>query len=237
MSPNSKEVSHRICTVPVEREEHTWAIESIVHRFFGEHAKIIRNKSSSGAHNYEVQLPAEEHPSPEELQKLHNLCRIKVHDLGRVLGPLPKLDKGEGAALLPGSDLENTPPAPPKKDRPDTIRIRNIPITYTSEVVEIIVQKEFCSKPRIHSLALHTKEYFCATVTFPDEEYGFPTEQLQKVYQERQSRLGAPEIQYDADFFGFTTLYNASSERLQVDIEYVCLEFDSTSRLTEIIVS
>ncbi|KAF7855407.1 hypothetical protein EAF04_010150 [Stromatinia cepivora] len=223
MSPNSKEVSHLICTVPVEREEYTWAIESIVHRFFGEHARIIRNKSPSGAQNYEVELPAGEDPNPEELRKLHNLCRIKVHALGRELGPLPKSDKGKGVALLPGSDSDDIPPAPPKKDRPDTIRIKNIPITYTSEVVKIVVQKEFRSKPRIHSLALHTKEYLCATVTFPAEECGFPTKQLPRVIQARQSRPGAPEIQYDADFLGFTTLYNASSERLRVDIDIVAV--------------
>ncbi|KAI9642688.1 hypothetical protein NHQ30_008419 [Ciborinia camelliae] len=225
MTRNSNEVSHIICTVSVHREEYTIAIEDIVHKFFGRYAKVVRHESPSGAENYEVQLPAKENPKPEELQKLHNLCRIKVHALGQELGPLQKSDKGKGVARRSdsGSDKIPPPPPPPAKDRPDTIRIKNIPMTYTREVVEIVIQQEFCSKPRIHSLALQTKEHLCATVTFPDEEHGFPTEQLPKVIQARQSRPGAPEIQYDADFLGLTTLYNAGSERFKVDVDIVAV--------------
>lgn len=134
----------------------------------------------------------------------------------------------------PSSDSEKIPQPPVTKDRPDTIRIRNIPVTYTREVVEIIVQKEFRSKPKIHSLALHMREHLCATVTFPEEEFGFPTEQLPKVILARQSRPDAPEIQYDADFLNFTTLYNASSERLQADVEYVYILFTRLVLMTNV---
>ncbi|TGO67667.1 hypothetical protein BOTNAR_0037g00030 [Botryotinia narcissicola] len=225
MSPNSENVLHRVYTVSGDRKECTVAIESIVQKFFGKHAEVIRKKSTSGAQNYdyEVQLPCNEAPKPEELQKVHNLCRIKAQALLRELDPLPKSDKGKGLVQPPNSDLEKIPQPPAKKDRPDTIRIRNIPVTYTREVVEIIVQKEFRSKPKIQSLALHMREHLCATVTFPKEEFGFPSEHLPKVILARQSRPDAPEIQYDADFLNFTTLYNASSERLQADVERVLI--------------
>jgi len=113
------------------------------------------------------------------------------------------------------------------KDRPDTIRIKNIPITYTRRVVETILQKEFCSKPWIHSLTPHSKEYLCATVTFPDEECEFPTRQVPIVIQARQSHPDAPEMQYDSDFLGLTTLYNAVSEGLQADVEYAHFQLGS----------
>ncbi|KAK6604577.1 ankyrin repeat-containing protein [Botrytis cinerea] len=202
MSRNSDDVLCFVCTVSGDRNECTVAIESIVHKF------------SSGAqkYDYEVQLPVNEAPKSEELQKVHNLCRIKVQGLWRQLDPLPKPDKGKGVVPPPSSDVEKISQPPAAKDRPDTIRIKNIPVTYTREVVEIIVQREFRSKPKIRSLALHTKGYHCATVTFPEEDYGFPTEQLPKVILDRQSRSDVPQIQYDADFLNFTTLYNANSE-------------------------
>ncbi|TGO63853.1 hypothetical protein BCON_0010g00180 [Botryotinia convoluta] len=225
MSRNSDDVLRCVCTVSGDRKECTVAIESIVQKFFGKHAKVIRKKSASGAQNYdyEVQLPGNEAPKSEELQKVHNLCRIKVQALLRELDPLPKSDKGKGLVQPPSSDSEKIPQPPATKDRPDTIRIKKIPVTYTRDVVEIIVQKEFRSKPKIQSLALHTSEHFCATVTFPEKEYGFPTEQLPKVILARQSRSDAPDIQYDADFLNFTTLYNASSERLQADVDIVAV--------------
>ncbi|KAF7946176.1 hypothetical protein EAE96_009179 [Botrytis aclada] len=225
MSRNSDDFSRCVCTVPGDRKECTVAIEGIVHKFFGKDAKVIRKKSPSRAQNYdyELQLPGNEVPKPEELQKVQNLCRIKTQALLRELDPLPRSDKGEGLVQPPSSDTDKIPKPPITKDRPDTIRIKNIPVTYTREVVEIIVQKEFGSKPKIQSLALHTKEYLCATVTFPEEEYGFPTEQLPKVISARQSRPDAPQIQYDADFLNLTTLYNASSERMQADVDIVAV--------------
>ncbi|ESZ90971.1 hypothetical protein SBOR_8634 [Sclerotinia borealis F-4128] len=177
----------------------------------------------SGGTNYEVQLPAKEDPKPEELQKLQNLCRLKVQVLSRELDPLPHSDKGKGVARPTDSGSDEVPPSLLTKDRPDTIRIKNIPITYTREIVEMVIKTEWRSAPRIHSLALHTKEYLYATVTFPDEEFGFPTTQLPAVIKARQSRPDAPEIQYDADFLGLTTLYNASSERLPVDVDIVAV--------------
>ncbi|KAA8571420.1 hypothetical protein EYC84_001423 [Monilinia fructicola] len=218
MSQNTNEVSHLIFTVPVERDEYTIAIEDIVYKFFGKHSKIVRNKSLSGAQNYEVRLPAQEDPKPEELEKLHNLCRIKVHSLAGELGPIMKSEKGKAAARSAESDVEKISSNPPTKDRPDTIRIKSIPIRYTTDLVEMLIQNEFGSKPRIHSLALHTKDYLCATATFPDEDFEFPTKQLPKVIHERQSHRSAPEIQYDADFLGFTTLYNSEKSKVDVDI-------------------
>ncbi|KAM0138754.1 hypothetical protein ACHAO1_003353 [Botrytis cinerea] len=225
MSRNSDDVLCFVCTVSGDRSECTVAIESIVHKFFGKHARVVRKKSASGAqkYDYEVQLPVNEAPKSEELQKVHNLCRIKVQGLWRQLDPLPKPDKGKGVVPPPSSDVEKIPQPPAAKDRPDTIRIKNIPVTYTREVVEIIVQREFRSKPKIRSLALHTKGYHCATVTFPEEDYGFPTEQLPKVILDRQSRSDVPQIQYDADFLNFTTLYNANSEGLQADVDIVAV--------------
>ncbi|KAF7908100.1 uncharacterized protein EAF01_003855 [Botrytis porri] len=225
MSRNSDDVLRCVCTVSGDRKECTVAIEGIVHKFFGKNAKVIRNKSASGAQNYdyEVQLPSNEAPKPEELQKVHNLCRIKVQAILRELDPLPKSDKGKGPVQPPSSDSKKVPKPPAIKDRPDTIRIKNIPVAYTEKVLEVIVQEEFRSKPKIRSLALHTREHLCATVTFPDEEYGFPTEHLPKVILARQSHSDVPEIQYDADFLNFTTLYNASSEGLQADVDIVAV--------------
>ncbi|KAF5868486.1 putative ankyrin repeat-containing protein [Botrytis fragariae] len=225
MSRNSDDVLCRVCTVSGDRKECTVAIESIVHKFFGQNAKVIRKKSASGAQNYdyEVQLPGSEAPKAEELQKVHNLCRIKVQALLREIDPLPKSDKGKGIVQPLSSDSDRISQPSATKDRPDTIRIKKIPATYSGEIVEMIVQGEFGSKPKIHSLALHDREHLCATVTFPEEEYGFPTKQLQKVTIARQSRSDAPEIQYDADFLNFTTLYNASPERLQADVDIVAV--------------
>lgn len=156
-----------------------------------------------------------------------------MQGLWRQLDPLPKPDKGKGVVPPPSSDVEKISQPPAAKDRPDTIRIKNIPVTYTREVVEIIVQREFRSKPKIRSLALHTKGYHCATVTFPEEDYGFPTEQLPKVILDRQSRSDVPQIQYDADFLNFTTLYNANSEGLQADVEYVYISLTRLFLITD----
>ncbi|CAD6445347.1 9c06afb1-543f-4728-b364-646f092bdf2d [Sclerotinia trifoliorum] len=204
MGSNSREVSHFICTVPEDRKEYTLEIRRIVNRFFGEDAKIIQTKCPSGAQKFEVQLPVQDDPEALELRvkKLHNLCRIKVHALGWKLGPSPK------------SGL-------PVKDRPDTIRIENIPKAYTIEQVQDIVEKDFGSKPRIHSLALSTEDYLCATVTFPDEECGFPLEKLQKL--KHLSHPDAPKIAYDADFLHFTTLYNASPKSSEVHVDIVAV--------------
>ncbi|RAL65479.1 hypothetical protein DID88_001045 [Monilinia fructigena] len=136
----------------------------------------------------------------------------------RELSTIMTSGKGKAVARSAEPDLEKISSNLPTKDRPDTIRIKSIPVRYTTELLEMIIQKEFGSKPRIHSLALHTKDYLCATATFPDEDFGFPTEQLPKVIQARQSHLSAPEIQYDADFLGFTALYNSEKSKADVDI-------------------
>lgn len=109
----------------------------------------------------------------------------------------------------------------PPKDRFDTLRIKSIPASHTREIIEVMVQNEFLSKPRIHSLCKHLKD-FCATITFPDEDYGFPTKQLPIVLEARQLRLDAPVFQYDDDFLGLTTFYNPAPD-LPVDAEYVAV--------------
>ncbi|TEY36167.1 hypothetical protein BOTCAL_0563g00030 [Botryotinia calthae] len=244
MSRNSENV---VCTVSGDRTECTDAIESIVRAFFGEHAKVIRKKSAVSIshemlgstigeqnYDYELKLPINEAPEHEELQKVRSLCRVKVQDLWKKLDPSPNSDKGKRLVPPPSSDAEKIPQPAATKDRPDTIRVKNIPSQHPREFVEILVQREFHSKPKIHSLALHDRENLCATVTFPGEDYGFPMEQLPKVILARQSSSDVLKIQYDADFLSFTTLYNARSVGLQADVEYVYISLTQLAFMAEI---
>jgi len=166
----------------------------------------------------------------DSFQKLQQLCILKsrprVEPLNREK-PLPSLPSqspitsGTSGPVLGSQVLysETSPrntskdrpsfpsaaennPATPVKDRPDTLRITNIPIILTRQQVIDEVWKNFGAQPHIHSLAPTTQRDSCATVTFPSKAYDFPMRKLDS----RGITRGDYEFEYDAGFDGFTAL-------------------------------
>ena len=163
-------------------------------------------------------------------QKLQQLCRLKSRQRVEIAnreqtelsGPpqaptassisRPRLmSKGSSFQTVQRKISDDEPSAPPTtgkalvnpgKDRPDTLRIQNIPIHLTKEEVRDEVWKNFSRKPQIHSLAPTTHRESCATVTFPGAEHNFPAVKVSSdSYVE-----GKHKFQYDAEFDGFTPL-------------------------------
>jgi hypothetical protein len=83
--------------------------------------------------------------------------------------------------------------------------------------VKFVIWDAFKSTPLIHSLAPYSKDYLCATATFPDLEY--PTKRLPAIRQAHQLNPGEADFQYDVDFFNFTPLWDAGFGNKEVIVE------------------
>ncbi|KAM3072526.1 hypothetical protein ACMFMG_009322 [Clarireedia jacksonii] len=120
--------------------------------------------------------------------------------------------------------LSSPAPTPALKTRPDTIRIKNIPISYTKDVVRLVIGDAFKSTPLIHSLAPYSKDYLCATATFPDvNDFEYPTKKLPDIRQTHQLKPGKADFQYDADFFNLTPLWDAGFGDKEVVVDIVAV--------------
>ncbi|PQE26720.1 ankyrin repeat-containing protein [Rutstroemia sp. NJR-2017a BVV2] len=231
--------------VPTERPEYTAAVGDIVHKFLGDNVSVVGSTSIAGSYVYEVKIPEEEGElSQEELQKLQVLCRLRCNQIQQSLPPSPQTPQSafhstnppsyrSPSTILPSPTPTATvsPPAPSSppqklvpKNRPDTIRIKNIPISYTKDVVKLVIGDAFKSTPLIHSLAPYSKDYLCATVTFPEEkDLEYPTKRLPAIRQAHQQKPGKADFQYDVDFFNFTPLWDAAFGDKEVIVDIVAV--------------
>lgn len=153
------------------------------------------------------------------LQKLQELCRVRSimwNEEGRANNNLnsskpdePSLKDSSGGAKTSRED----------SNRPDTLRVRNIPIYLSKSEVEIIIKEKFGRKPHIHSLAPYTLRLNCATITFPGSDQHFPRKKLQEIKSSPGSTTPS-DFQYDNEFLGFTPLHDAGENAI---VEYAYL--------------
>ncbi|KAI1418004.1 hypothetical protein F5Y13DRAFT_176775 [Hypoxylon sp. FL1857] len=98
--------------------------------------------------------------------------------------------------------------------RPDTIRVLNVPDGTLELELQEELERLFDSTCKVHSLArtsrdTHWRKY--ATVTFP----GLPNDKLKDLITTEGSRLrGSFNLQYDTNFLGITSLYDAGEEAM-----------------------
>jgi len=180
-----------------------------------------------GRDQIEVCVVRESRQYSDSFQKLQQLCilrsrpRIESQNGEKILPSKPCLSpiasgtsspglgsQGPDSEILPRNTSNDQPsaagntPAIPAKDRPDTLRIQNIPIMLTIQQVVDEVWKNFGSPPHIHSLAPTTQRDSCATATFPLKAYDFPVRKLES----KEITRGDYKFEYDAGFEGFTSL-------------------------------
>ncbi|OTA54877.1 hypothetical protein K449DRAFT_190388 [Hypoxylon sp. EC38] len=101
-----------------------------------------------------------------------------------------------------------------RPNRPDTIRVLNIPDEILEHELRTELEKLFDSTCKVHSLArttrdTHWRKY--ATVTFP----GMANDKLKTLITTEEIRLrGSLNLQYDTHFLGITSLYDAGDEAM-----------------------
>ncbi|KAH8585637.1 hypothetical protein B0O99DRAFT_559288 [Bisporella sp. PMI_857] len=239
MSSMQGQTTISLCRKSVGRKD---AIEELVREYFRDNSLIVSEENSQSGFPQYVLRPGQlnERLGEDQIERLQQLCRLKSRQRVEVINgeqilPLrprqaPTASSTSGPCLMPqpsssqtvqrkeSDDQPSVPltagnaPVHPAKNRPDTLRVQNIPVYLTIEEVVDEVWKNFSHKPQVHSLAPTAHRNSCATVTFPEAEHDFP---VVKVKSNKYAK-GKHEFQYDAEFEGFTPLNSPNENHADI---------------------
>ncbi|KAH8758171.1 hypothetical protein F5882DRAFT_417648 [Hyaloscypha sp. PMI_1271] len=206
----SRTYPYTLRNIPAGQRE---LVDDMTEKFIGE---TIVVQETSAPEEYQIHSP---YPlDDQQYEKLQQLCRLSAREKPPQPNKTPQeSSESKGKAPVTGKDKRRSLAATPPKNRPDTLRIKNIPKDYTISQVEGSIGRKFKSVAKVHSLAALNADYNCATATFPNEvEYDFPNIQLERIRLDGNSVSNDP-FDYDTEFKGLTPLYDAG-EQASVDI-------------------